>query len=1271
MTKHISMPLAPENIKGIRKSVAFSSSLLAGVVALGSLTQSVEAQEIDKDQAFLQNLYEQYTALELSNEDSSQASLEQDDESDNDSSEATPVSDEETDYIKAQLTRMIELAGGESVLEQLDSEHLTTEQLDSIFNALIEKQLNDIQDSEETVHENDISEAVSLAAESLTESDDSVADTAEEPALLTAAAADDSTEQDELSETTEEAGGKLAAEDLSESTVQDQDSESPAETVAEEAEVENPVLETPVTDKLEPETSKTETPKTEAPKTNLKETAPAPEEAIVYVVKSGDTLNRIAQTYNTTTAKLASLNNLTNINLLSVGQVLAINEAGVAQAKNSQPSNSSNPGNLHQTNTPAPETAIVYVVKSGDTLNRIAQTYNTTTAKLASLNNLTNINRLSVGQVLAINEAGVAQAKSSQPSNSSNPGNLHQTNTPAAFINQIAGFAQEIASKNGLYASVMIAQASLESGFGRSSLSAPPNHNLFGIKGSYNGQSVAMQTREYYSHTGWITITDHFKKYPSYVESLQDYARLLRNGTSWNPQFYSGTWVERTNSYRDATAWLQGRYATDPTYANKLNNLIQLYDLTRFDVPVSGGNRPTPVPSNPAPSNPSNPFKETTTYTVVRGDTLSKIARDFKTTVQALKTANNLSSDLIFVNQKLTVPKLETAQPAPEQPKEEAKPDTSKPEDSGNQGETPAPDAIRPETGSGIYTVVRGDTLTKIAREFSTTVQAIRETNNLSGDLIFINQRLTIPGKAAETVPVTPPVSQSDTQSKSVTVQRGDTLSQLARTHNTTVAALKSANKLLSDTIYVGQVLLVPGTSGQGESTVPAPSPDAAVPEKGTTSYTVKSGDTLSGIARTYKTTVAQLRTLNKLNSDLIRIGQQLLVPSDDTPTVPAPQQPEKPTAATTYTVVSGDTLSRIARDHQTTVSRLMSDNKLTSDRIFVGQRLTVNGTAQDQNTRPENQTSPSPAVWDYVVKAGDTLSQIARTHGTTVSALSQLNSLTDSNRLSVGQVLKVSGTQQSQPVTQTPAAPVQDNDKTVSTIYTVKSGDTLSGIARQFKTTVAQLREWNAIENADRLSVGQKLTIKGSTDSTAPTSPAGNQNQGGTYTVKAGDTLSHIAREFQTTVNQLRELNNLTNADRIFVGQTLRTGGSTSVSTPTVQTPAPANNQSRPNDRSYVIKAGDTLSAIARAQNVTISQLREWNNLTSDIIFVGQTLVVRGEQTSETAPQPTQSVHTVSAGETLSHIAREYKLTVRELKEMNNLTTDLIFVNQQLRTAK
>lgn len=1228
MTKHYSLPLAPGNEKGIRKSVALSSSILAGVVAIGSFTHSVEAQEFDQDQAFLQSLYEQYTALELSKEDTPKSSLEQDDESDIDSSEAAPVSDEETDYIKAQLTRMIELAGGESVLEQLDSEHLTIEQLDSIFNALIEKQLNDIQESEETGLENesDLTEAVSLVAESLTKNDDLVADTAEEPDLLTAAVAEEVTEQDEEpAGTTEEADDNLSAEGLSENTDQDQNVESPAEPVAEEAETEMPEEETPVTHTAEPETPKTETPKTETPKTDSKATAPAPK---------------------------------------------------VEEPKAAAPKTETKQA------TPAPEKAIVYVVKSGDTLNRIAQTYNTTTAKLASLNNLTNINRLSVGQVLAINEAGVSQAKSSQPTNPSTPGNLHQANTPAAFINQIAGFAQDIASKNGLYASVMIAQASLESGYGRSSLSAPPNHNLFGIKGSYNGQSVAMQTREYYSHTGWITITDHFKKYPSYEESLQDNARLLRNGTSWNPQFYSGTWVENTNSYRDATAWLQGRYATDPTYASKLNNLIELYDLTRFDVPVSGGNRPTPVPSNPAPSNPSNPFKETTTYTVARGDTLSKIARDYKTTVQALKTANNLSSDLIFVNQKLTVPKLETAQPAPEQPKEEAKPDTSKPEDTGNQGETPAPDASRPETGSGTYTVVRGDTLTKIAREFGTTVQAIREANKLSGDLIFVNQRLTIPGKSSETVPVTPPVSQPDTQSKSVTVQRGDTLSQLARTHSTTVAALKSTNKLQSDTIYVGQVLLVPGTSGQVDSTVPAPAPDTdkeTAPVKGTASYTVKSGDTLSGIARTYKTTVVQLRALNKLNSDLIRIGQQLLVPSDEAPTAPAPQQPETPTTATTYTVVSGDTLSRIARDHQTTVSRLMSDNKLTSDRIFVGQRLTVNGTAQDQNTRPENKTSPSPVVSDYVVKAGDTLSQIARAHGTTVSTLSQLNNLTDTNRLSVGQVLKINGTQQSEPVNQTPAAPVQDNDKTASTTYTVKSGDTLSGIARQFKTTVTQLREWNAIENADRLSVGQKLTIKSSSDSTvpnapvapAPSAPAQNKNETGTYTVKAGDTLSHIARELQTTVNQLRELNNLTNADRIFVGQTLRTGGSSSASTPTAPTPAPSNEQTRPDDRSYMIKAGDTLSAIARAQNVTISQLREWNNLTSDIIFVGQSLVVRGEQTIVTAPQPTQSVHTVSAGETLSHIAREYKLTVRELKELNNLSTDLIFVNQKLLTAK
>ena len=77
----------------------------------------------------------------------------------------------------------------------------------------------------------------------------------------------------------------------------------------------------------------------------------------------------------------------------------------------------------------------------------------------------------------------------------------------------------------------MIAQAILESGWGNSTLVAPPNHNLFGIKGNYYGQSVAMQTGEYFNNQ-WVTITDHFRKYPSYRESLQDNAWVLKRPLS-------------------------------------------------------------------------------------------------------------------------------------------------------------------------------------------------------------------------------------------------------------------------------------------------------------------------------------------------------------------------------------------------------------------------------------------------------------------------------------------------------------------------------------------------------------------------------------------------------------------------------------------------------------------------------------------------------------------------------------------------------------------
>ena len=128
----------------------------------------------------------------------------------------------------------------------------------------------------------------------------------------------------------------------------------------------------------------------------------------------------------------------------------------------------------------------------------------------------------------------------------------------SGFIAKASGYATEVAAANDLYASVMIAQAILESGWGTSTLTTQAN-NMFGIKGSYNGQYVEMATLEDNGSGNYYQIIAKFRKYPSLRESFQDNAYVLRN-TSFaaGSYYYSGAWKSNTRSYTEATAWLQG-----------------------------------------------------------------------------------------------------------------------------------------------------------------------------------------------------------------------------------------------------------------------------------------------------------------------------------------------------------------------------------------------------------------------------------------------------------------------------------------------------------------------------------------------------------------------------------------------------------------------------------------------------------------------------------------------------------------------------------------
>jgi len=218
------------------------------------------------------------------------------------------------------------------------------------------------------------------------------------------------------------------------------------------------------------------------------------------------------------------------------------------------------------------------------------------------------------------------------------------------LINQIGWSAQQIASSNDLYASVMIAQALLESGNGTSLLSSAPYHNLFGIKG-YNQESAVWLPTQEYVEGQWQTVNEPFRTYNSYSESLQDHAAILK-GTSFTSgkAHYKGAWKSQTASYYDATAYLTGRYATDPDYNQKLNWLIATYDLTRFDVASQTIATSSEETSKKVASNASS-----ATHIVAAGDTLWDIANRYGISIDQLMSNNGLSTDLIVVGQQLVV----------------------------------------------------------------------------------------------------------------------------------------------------------------------------------------------------------------------------------------------------------------------------------------------------------------------------------------------------------------------------------------------------------------------------------------------------------------------------------------------------------------------------------------------------------------------------------------------------------------------------------------
>lgn len=153
------------------------------------------------------------------------------------------------------------------------------------------------------------------------------------------------------------------------------------------------------------------------------------------------------------------------------------------------------------------------------------------------------------------------------------------------FIEKIGEDARKLGLEYDVFASVMIAQAILESGGGTSTLSSAPYNNLFGIKGGYEGNSVTFSTNEDVGNGQLFEIKSAFRAYPDTGSSLSDYVHLIRGGISGKSNFYEEAWRSNAQNYLRATHSLTGKYATDTYYHKKLNSIIAAYHLTAYDQP--------------------------------------------------------------------------------------------------------------------------------------------------------------------------------------------------------------------------------------------------------------------------------------------------------------------------------------------------------------------------------------------------------------------------------------------------------------------------------------------------------------------------------------------------------------------------------------------------------------------------------------------------------------------------------------------------------------
>ena len=301
------------------------------------------------------------------------------------------------------------------------------------------------------------------------------------------------------------------------------------------------------------------------------------------------------------------------------------------------------------------------------------------------------------------------------------------------------------------------------------------------------------------------------------------------------------------------------------------------------------------------------------------------------------------------------------------------------------------------------------------------------------------------------------------------------------------------------------------------------------------------------------------------------------------------------------HKVKRGESLWTISKKYRVSIHDLAAVNKIRNrHRLSIGQKLTIPVRRSNGGTLLASNSGPSGhKKVIYKVKRGDTLGHIAEDYNTMARSIRRWNKLEYGQHIFPGQKLTIwIKEDMSQLASNTNAG----REKVV---HNVKRGDTIGHIAESYRVSSRKIMSWNNIKSKQHIYPGQKLNIwvKNNNSSKSIAQQSSNKGKKVTYTVKRGDTIGHIADDYNTTVSNIRSWNNMKRSSYIKPGQKL-----------SLWIGSNANSSKTSNDLKiyYTVKRGDTLSKIAENHRVRMASIMKWNKLNkANTIFPGQKLAI------------------------------------------------------------